>query len=385
MWAELNKLRRATKVAAGFRVLGTFTMAVDTFTIGWKIGTGIRSLFVEEDLPAATGPETWYASAYSKGDLIASSSTFGYLYAPADGWYVHTSQIGYIETLEDPTICSPANTPPPPPAGAVKLYFPNQGTYCFDRPVPARMFVFWLSPQEGPVQDWTGQSFQVETPAWSGQPQTATDLQTKVGTELASGEYPFSEAWYAYLLDPFDYEDPTEDEERDDCRPTDSVRGGDPNPERGSGDYLESPTQWRKRYEIVPPTAFASPTSTFPPTGVLTAGGLTYLRYGFAKNSDDPWIGWHGWGWRKIKAKHGWGPTALSNTIKTLHTVPEVKDGKETYRSLAVDRYTGRNGQLCQWIVIVARTQDEELNYPERSDGQPARGIVTAFGKPVTP
>jgi hypothetical protein len=236
-----------------------------------------------------------------------------------------------------------------------------------------------------PIEDFDFEnppSYAKNIVTWPERPPSRTELEVRTRAALESGEYRFIEPWYAHQLDPQTYEDPTEDEQqRDDCRPADSVPAGDPAPLRGTQDFLQDPDQWRARYEAVPAGEFPVG-STVPEDGLVASEGPAYMRWGWTSLNAKEHIDWQGWGYRKIVAKHGWGPTALEKTSEALLTTP--------VRELNYDQYIGppyttRSGRVagCQWVVSVQRDPIEEPERPELSQAVPMGGIITAHGRYV--
>jgi hypothetical protein len=146
------------------------------------------------------------------------------------------------------------------------------------------------------------------------------------------------------LLDPQTYEDPTEnDEERDDlaegrrtgCGCTDRGLHNQPfdrqtlnwDDKPQSKEQLENRTRSAlesDEYDIVREDQFP-PNSVVPEGGLPATGGQAYMRWGWTALNDKEPIDWRGWGYRKIVAKHGWGPTALERTSQALFAAPARK------------------------------------------------------------
>jgi hypothetical protein len=61
------------------------------------------------------------------------------------------------------------------------------------------------------------------------------------------------------------------------------------------------------------------PSGVYPTGGLPSIHGTAYLRWGFTTpNLDNTHIEWRGWGYRKIKAKHGWTAADLETTRVAL-------------------------------------------------------------------
>jgi hypothetical protein len=107
---------------------------------------------------------------------------------------------------------------------------------------------------------------------------------------------------------------------------------------------------------------------------------------GYTEPSDNPRIRWAGWGYRHIRAKHGWGPTARALTTQALLTTPATEGNYQTYRSPVADRYPNRRGgKQCEWRVVVQRDPYQEPDNPEQSEQAAMGGIITAYGRYVQP
>lgn len=237
-----------------------------------------------------------------------------------------------------------------------------------------------------PVEDYVDQPTDVQIQNWDGKPGTRTQLEQTVQTALSAAGSEMADAWWSDQLDPQTYDDPTENkDEGTDCRPTDSMPAGDPAPERGTQNFLEDSVRWRARYETVPESAFP-PGSAVPQDGLVASGPTgerAFMRWGWAGlNAEKPLVDWKGWGFRKIVAKHGWGPTALERTSQTLLMSPTTKGRYDEYKG---PPYASRRGTplACEWVVEVQRTPEDTLDRPEASQGVPMGGIITAHGRYV--
>lgn len=83
---------------------------------------------------------------------------------------------------------------------------------------------------------------------------------------------------------------------------------------------------------------------------------------------------WDGWGYRKIQAKHGWGPSDAAATRETLLTPWKTSKQEEPAGSTSL-RFTGfeysRGGALCRRVVVVEFGS---------ADSEVPKGIITSFG-----
>ena len=93
-------------------------------------------------------------------------------------------------------------------------------------------------------------------------------------------------------------------------------------------------------------------------------------------------VRWEGWGYRKIKAKHGWG-TDIEARTRTAMTaglaVPDdVADHSEMIRYYGPP-FSRSQGVICQQIVVAQYRQSVD----EASAERPAKGIITSYAQEV--
>jgi len=385
--AELRSARSAaTKVLPRLRVLGTISLGVGTFAVGWKIGTGIRTKILKLGVPDPPQPKTSPASGTLRFKSAGYSSSLNTTPLPADGWVLHWwygSSEWTAVNLSHGWGHACAYLTGPPADFRVLSGYATIG-WCENPPVPVESY--WLEENElravAPVEDYVDQPFDRQTLNWEDKPASKAQLETRTREALESDEYRLLDPWYAYQLDPQTYEDPTEDDdERNQCRPTDSAPSGDPAPLRGTQDFLQDPVRWRAHYDTVPSGEFP-PSSVVPEDGLPATGGPAYMRWGWTSLSHKETIDWQGWGYRKIVAKHGWGATALERTSEALLSAPVRVSGYDRYVG---PPYPSQSGTLaaCEWVVSVQRDPLETPERPEQSEGVPMNGIITAHGRYV--
>lgn len=82
---------------------------------------------------------------------------------------------------------------------------------------------------------------------------------------------------------------------------------------------------------------------------------------------------WDGWGFRHIRAKHGWGQQDEDETRTTLLTpqVPRVAEGGWRYEAALPT--PGQGGVSCRRVVVV--------DFVPGSTDPAARGIVTSYNE----
>lgn len=380
------------------RFLGTVGLALGAFDLGWKVGTGLNTKLLKIGIPAGGDHGTDYCSGTCPQRLTYTTSLTpfpdwaGPDYPSSEGgvfawqWTICSFSCQTRSTRQVPDGGGPAcDGDPSIPSSLHVITAMSAGTRCSATPVTTQ--AGYLLPSElgasAPVDDYTDQPYDVQTTSWPDAPTSQDQLKTRVRAGFEGGEYPFAEAWYAHQLDPQTYEDPTaeDDEQLRDCRPDDQQPAGDPAPLRGTQDFLQDPDRWRARYDTVPESEFP-PGSAVPEDGLPATGGRAYMRWGWTSlNAEKPWLDWEGWGYRKIVAKHGWGPTALARTQEALLTIPLSNGGYDLY--LSPDTYAGRSGKTCEWVVVVQRDPRDDSYNPELSQQAPMGGIITAHGRYV--
>jgi hypothetical protein len=116
-------------------------------------------------------------------------------------------------------------------------------------------------------------------------------------------------------------------------------------------------------------------------TGTGTMVPVNFL-WGWTYYSSDR-NDWPGWGYRHIKAKHGWSDEDRAETQLALEQAPwSTRNGKITYVG---PEYLGQNATQCWRIVVVLPTaailKDANLTFPEPT----ARGIITSYGASTLP
>jgi hypothetical protein len=375
----VRTVRTTSRVLPAFRALGGFFLAVDSFELGWRIGTGINTKWLKFGVPEEKiDPQsaTWDRLIFVPAN---SHSYFGATWPAKDSWVGYFNYSGNLYDRWFQGACTFSGFSPPAPLSVqhaaspstAQCYSPTYRTNVTVNPVKYAAIGEDELPAKSPVEDYGSQPYSLSTSDWTGKPTSASDLQSRVASALADDRNERAMAWYAHQLDPMSYADDPADDDGDDCALS-SPSNEDPAPDRGTAD---SGPEFVARYDQVPE---ATP---FPLTGLPTVTGQAYLYWGFTVRSDDPSIGWHGWGYRHIKAKHGWSQADLDATRDALLSGAPVEDDEVEgrYRYLG-DEYPGTNGALCKRLVVV----DTDLTEQDRDNGAPhPASIVTSFGMRV--
>lgn len=365
MHRELRNLRsRGVRVLPKLRVLGSVGLAAETFRVGWKIGTGVNTKFLRLGLPPKGPPSStgWgdqqWMQGVAQGAPIALNTN---VVAPEDGFRWDYSVPGqtWFGRVDTGNGCGGAH--PPVPSAFRRMT--GTGDWCYSNAQISGGFIPEREIKaDGAVDDYNAQPYDRELFNWDGKPSDKTDLETRTRTALESGEYPRVDAWLAEKLDPLNHDTATDED--DDCALGSGGTNEDPGLGRGSGDTGE---EFQRRYDQVP-------SDVYPAAGLPSVNGTVYLRWGLSTvNTDNTHIEWRGWGYRKIKAKHGWSPEDLEATrVALLDAAPDGDarvEGRAKYRG---PEYTGRNGARCRRLVIVNHALSGGAPHPE--------GIVTSFG-----
>ena len=387
---ELRSLRIRARVLPALRVAGTIGLAVGTFDVGWKIGTGIRTKLLKLEVPEHT---PWNPSWQQQLTFRTQGSGLGAsgLNFPYDGWLWEWSSNGaywgnyWVTPVENGTAeaCPASSNPAGIPSGFTEFIgtpHPNCNSY-WNGGGNGGVAHIAATPEDaldpaGPVEDYTTQPYQLETcgACWADAPGTRTQLEDRIQAGFDTGLAPRAEAFYAEQLDPRNHDKATDEDEV--CQPSGGASGEDPGLGRGAGNTGE---EFRRRYEQVPNDVY--PTAGYPATDA-PGDGRAYLRWGeTSPNVDNSHIEWRGWGYRKIKAKHGWGAADREATRVALlspNPIPSpTVPGRYEYHG---SEYQGAGNAVCIRVVVVdyEKTTDEELR-PGYED-LPSAGIITSFG-----
>ena len=402
---ELRSLRIRARVLPPLRLLGNLGLAYESFQLGRKIGNGINAKYLRIGLPEAiehpalsaqrlrfrsahdvirpgrSGTNPWNGISYSYPDLEM----------PYDGWaWEHrrsTSPIWweYFDDTDQPW-CDTFDTPPSGPVGFDHTAAPIECTTDpYAPPKAVGESVTYTLPENelealGPIEDYVDQPIESDESTivnWPDKPQTRTQLEDRLRVGFDSGLVPRAEAFYAEQLDPRNHDQATNDDEV--CQPSGGGSGDDPGLGRGAGDTGE---EFRRRYEKVPDDVY--PSAGYPATDA-PGDGRAYLRWGeTSPNVDNSDIEWRGWGYRKIKAKHGWGPADREATRVALlspNPIASVRiPGRYEYHG---PEYRGQANALCVRVVVVDYEKSEDLELRPGYEDLPPAGIVTSYGERV--
>jgi hypothetical protein len=142
---------------------------------------------------------------------------------------------------------------------------------------------------------------------------------------------------------------------------------GDPGPAPGNGtaypEFQAAPAPWNGPY-----AAFDPATTPWQPVSLL-------MRYGLQPTDIDK-----GWGWRHIKAKHGYGATEMSETAQALATDPAPTTMLASTRQYAFHLYYEMpDGPGTIWCVrtVLVELKPDKLQL-EMGDDSP-KGVIDSY------
>jgi hypothetical protein len=184
----------------------------------------------------------------------------------------------------------------------------------------------------GPIEDYTGQTYDKSIQTWPDKPTTREELESRTRDALQSDDYNMFEAWELHQLDPENYPDPTTTEKEDHrCDLTNPLYK---NPQ---DDDAFTPAH--------APKAGPFDTPSRPPGAIGKPDPL--LRYGTTSWAGADLDSWDGWGWRHIRAKHGWSSLDAVETQQTLEAPGVTFQQSDT--SMKYVRPVARPG--ARWFV----------------------------------
>jgi hypothetical protein len=360
---ESTGLRQAGGTLPRWSTLGTVAMGANSFLIGWTIGSGIYKKFLTVEIPPVN-PATGYIYGYRDIKAKPCNPNWSSCIAPGSPpgaqFYFNTDYYeGGVRKGNTSFVYpeNPFNYWPPVP-GPFTSYV-NTGTGW----TGGVLFAFDLT---GPIEPYTNQPYDRQTPSWTGQPQSQAELEDRVRDALDSGSADYFQAWDAFQLDPENYPDPRKTDEEEDHRC-----------DRTPGATYENPLG------SIDPEPFAPYVlSSFyvpeRPTGTEEVD--VFLRYGetfwvpgrYPETTPQYIDDWGGWGYRHIKAKHGWSNLDQEETeTALLDPAPELQpSGNWLYESPVLPT-PGSGGVGCFRQVA--------LDFEPGPNDPAARGIVTSF------
>jgi len=384
-------------------VLSRLTLAGTAAYVGWKVGSGVRALWVEAPVPTTVeAPDFDHATLYPKGEVVYAF--WGQDFPmPYSGWLLDAGgNTGFwVRDANDP--CPRYLNMPEVPAGGDIFIVDGPSQSCWIQPWGPETYVI---PQQGIAMIPLRTSAPV---LFDNQPYDATvsagsdpglaGATADVGVELDDHpeEYPNLGPWLQTALDDIDFARAEADWQTNDS--VDDVV----DPDREEYPWAAPPdTDWQRWCELSTPGAGMAainpqpdPFTSYdtPPTFPASTIGTADLLYGTdSENGYGKWNDIKGFGVRKIAAKHGWTTADITATAGTLLNTPT----RGPYGNGARYEFRGSSypppnpaavasGYLsqghCERVVIVATQADTIGGQTEPR----SRGIVTSFGKWIGP
>jgi hypothetical protein len=229
IWRQLRNVVGDTRLSPSVRALGTIGLAVGTFEIGWKIGTGINAKFLRIGLPESgaqgasyCSPPNWPCTQelhYIHGtgsSLKPFPDWAGPNYPDTEGgvfawqWMGCWATCSISSTRQIPDGAGAAcDGDPSIPAALHVITAFSAGTRCSASSVPAQAGYLLPSDIEtpGPIETYTDQPYSRSTDAPPPPPQTT--VEQAVETELDKPENRVLRDWLNYQLGSPGQADPT--------------------------------------------------------------------------------------------------------------------------------------------------------------------------------
>jgi hypothetical protein len=377
--------------------------ASGAFTVGWKIGEGLDSLFALVGLGPDSAPEPEYVPGYSFCYSERCGSELHYepygtsLWEGKDvqqhpGAYVYSGELfeegrsgggyfPYVRWFQGK--CDEGFSALNPPPEATVQGDVATGVTCLDPPLEGE-FEYYLAYPYIPIQKLLSrEEFHHYDPLIDPAPGRRSESPANPGTRIVEekaaediDESEFDQAYITEVVEPEPSHEyfpaPTATEKKVDEEERRCDRGT-PTFDNLGGNGSPGP------FAVKEPMAF---TVTDLPEGVESPSPV-YLRWG-----ETTWVGeareepefydlWGGWGFRHIAAKHGWNALDRAETEEALLRVQVPEKRGDKYIYTALDSAPGVGEVECERKVAV---QFEVGANPKTEIEDPvARGIVSSF------
>jgi hypothetical protein len=372
---RVGVLPKVATLASRLTIVGG-TAVVVIRVVGHEFGDNVY----EFEIPLSPGEFTGVSLVQAGQTLVAAGEAS--VVAPEDGWrpeYGAQLPYSYEYVIDDPGTfltdppCIGHHNPSPPPTWGG---WSNLGGPVFGRGIDCGavtgQYVVPFQPlllkraepydPSNPAHNPTAGTF---GPEIYDPPQTGTELRGRIETELeANLDYGLLIRWYQHQFDPENYPDPTTTEGEDH-----RCDLGAPTYENPDGSTNPAP----HAHKISIPFAVS-----VRPSGAQ-GDPEPYLRFGKANWQDrspaTSYIDdWDGWGWRHIRAKHGWSPADEAATRQTLMAPAHTAEQMATSMRYIGAEYE-QHGAVCErWVVV-------EYGVHESDPPGAPKGIITSYGK----
>jgi hypothetical protein len=211
LWRQIRGVTIRSALSSPLRALGTVGLAVGTFEVGWKIGSGINAKFLRIGIPEATDTVQRYRWSRIYWRTANSGSYYGAYYPEEDGWVLAAKETCCSYSEVDRWFAAPCSFSgfSPPAAFWVRGPIPSSGA-CSPN-VLANVLYAW-APEDslsarGPIEDYTSQPYSKANPAPTPPPQTT--VEQSIGSELDKPENSQLRQWLNYKLGSPAESDPT--------------------------------------------------------------------------------------------------------------------------------------------------------------------------------
>jgi hypothetical protein len=210
LWQEIRTTTVKPGLAPPLRLLGTVALAVETFRVGWKIGSGANAKYFGIGVPDTShaGPENY------KWDKIVwtpanTRSWAGAQWPAQDGWVIWNRQTccNYYPGdwwFGDDCVSAPHDFTPPEPFTTQGPVW--SGSFCYNPAPPgytdALVYYGWAPENAlkapGPIEPYTNQPYSYSRSAPTPPPQTT--VEQSIEDELAKPENNLLRQWLNYEL-----------------------------------------------------------------------------------------------------------------------------------------------------------------------------------------
>jgi hypothetical protein len=209
LWARIRAITIESGLSTAPRALGSISLAVGVFEIGWRIGSGINAKFlrlgVPEEIPHT---ETDFRGNGRRQELVwhaAGHNPFaGRIIQPIDAftWRRHTDS-GFYDYWQTGTPERNCDMPRvAPPAGVTVVTTPFATATCYGIERLTDYHLGYVTEDDfgapGPIEDYTGQPYDRSTGVPPAPPQTT--VEQAIDTELDKPENELLRDWLNYQL-----------------------------------------------------------------------------------------------------------------------------------------------------------------------------------------
>lgn len=374
MHDEFTTLRQRMGNLTKLARIGRFALGGIGGIIAWEVGGKVlHALMPAQGEVAATERVVTHVAFYSKGDSIASiGCTIGApacppnavvnMQAPSAGrvYSTDTNQTLFMYGADNNNPrCNDTVSGVPPGAQVISTGIIRYQAFC-NQAAGGYGYKLYFDPitrggfSPG-VSLGTATATSTASPVYSpAQPTSKAQAELRMQDEFATGNYPMSEQLLQHLDAPLEYPDPRVTEEKVEHRCDVST----PAYENPGGNSVPDPYA-QKLPEPLPTNGR--------PSGAAGAPD-PYLRWGSAEWGGDFIDDWPGWGWRHIRAKHGWSAADEAATRMTLASpVGTIEESPTSMRYVGPEYQ--QSGAICARTVVV-----------EFGEATGPKGVITSFG-----